>query len=96
MKGRDIVKKAEKRGERRLAAVAGGATRGVTYAKAQVQDLATQGQQLARGVDGQIKQYTGRRSAAWVDGVSRLAGNHRWIASGLAVLALYALFALLV
>jgi hypothetical protein len=94
------LKKAAKRGERRLTAVPRVATRAATSAKAQVRDLATQGQQLARDVahdvDGQVKQYTGRRSAAWLDGVSRLAGNHGWIASGLGALALYALFVLLV
>lgn len=87
--------KAEKRGERRVAAVHGVTTRGAAYAKAQVGDLATQGQRLARGVDGQIKQYTGRRSAAWVDGTSRLVGNHLWTILALAALAVCALFALL-
>lgn len=101
------LKKTAKRGERRLTAVPRVAGRGATYAKAQVRDLATQGQQLARAaatqgqqvardVDRQVKQVTGRRSGAWLDGVSRLAGNHGWITTGLAALALYALFVLLV
>lgn len=90
------LKKTAKRGHRRLAVMPVVAPRSVTFAKAQVRELATQGQRLAGSVDGQIKEFTGRRSAAWFDGVSRLASDHRWIASGLAAFALYALFALLV
>lgn len=79
-----------------MIAVPGLTTRGVTYAKAQVRDLATHGQRLARDADGQVKQVTGRRTAAWIDRASRLAENHRWVTFGLSALALYALFVLLI
>ena len=67
------LKKVDKRGERRLIAVPELTTRGVTYAKAQVRDLTTQGQRLARHADGRVKQVTGRRTAAWIARASRLA-----------------------
>ena len=89
-----MKRKAEKRGERGLAVVQRVTTRGAAYAKAQVGDLATNGQRLARGVDGQIQQYTGKRSAGWIDGASQLVGNHLWTALVFAGLALCALFIL--
>lgn len=86
--------KAERRGRRGVAAARGVTNRGAAYAKAQVGDLAAQGQRLARGVDGQIKQYTGKRSAAWIDHAEQLVRNNGWTALALAALALCAFFLL--
>jgi hypothetical protein len=90
------LKRAGRKGRRGVAAAHGATTRGAAYAKARAGDLATQGQRLARSVDGQIRHSTGKRSAAWIDGASRLVEDHRWTALALAALAVYALFALLV
>lgn len=91
-----VKTRVERNGRRGAAAVNGATTRGAAYAKAQVSDLATRGRRLARDVDGQIKQATGRRSAAWIDEAALFVDNHRWTALALAGLAVYVLLALLV
>ena len=82
---------AEKTGERAVAAAQEVTTRGAAYAKEQVSDLAKQGQRLAREADGQIKQYTGRPSEAWIGDASRLIKNHPWTAVALVAAVLYVL-----
>ena len=83
--------KAGKRGERRVAAARGATARGAAYAKAQVHDLTNGGRRLAQGVDGQVKQVTGKRSAAWIDDAAALVRNHLGIAFTVAALALFLL-----
>ena len=86
-----LKRKVEKRGERGVTAARGATARGAAYATAQVHDLATNGRRFARGVDGQVKQYTGKRSAGWIDGASELVRNHLGIAFAVAALAFFLL-----
>ena len=51
-------------------------------------DLTKQGQRAARGIDQQLKDYTGRSSEAWLDDGARLIKGHPWKAvAAIAVVA---------
>jgi hypothetical protein len=88
--------KVEKKGRRGVAVAQGAAIRGAEFAKAQVSDLAVRGQRLTHGVDTQIEQVTGKRSAAWIDGLSRFFRQYRLTSIGMTAVAAYALLVLLV
>jgi hypothetical protein len=83
--------KAERKGERGLAAVNGAAARGAAYAKAQAGELTAQGQRFVRRVDGQIDRYTGRRTAGWLERMSQRLTSRHWTNVAVAALALFAL-----
>src|SRR5258706_13097346 len=70
--------KTEKKATDVMAAAREAATRGTEYATERVSDLAKQGPRVARGVDQQIEDYTGRSSEAWLDQGARLIKSHPW------------------
>jgi hypothetical protein len=86
-----LKRKAQRKGERGLAAVNGAAARGAAYAKAQVDELTAQGQRLVRRVDGQIDKYTGRRTGSWIERMAQRLTKHHWTNVALAALTLFAL-----
>ena len=63
-------------------------TRGAAYATERVSDLARHGQRVARDVNRQMEEYTGRSSEAWLDEGARLIKSHPWkVVAGMAVVA---------
>jgi ElaB/YqjD/DUF883 family membrane-anchored ribosome-binding protein len=78
MSGRAWDSETEKKAAGAVAAAQEATTRGVEYATERVGDLAKQGQRVARDVDQQIEEYTGRSSEAWLDEGARLIKSHPW------------------
>ena len=79
----------EKKAADAMAAAREAATRGTEYATERVSDLAKQGQRVARGVDRQLEDYTGRSSEAWLDEGARLIKSHPWKAVAAIAVVVY-------
>ena len=81
--------KTEKKAADAMAAAQEAATRGTEYATERVSDLAKQGQRVARDLDRQIKDYTGRSGEAWLDEGARLIKSHPWKAVAAIAVVVY-------
>jgi ElaB/YqjD/DUF883 family membrane-anchored ribosome-binding protein len=81
--------KTEKKAADAMAAAQEAATRGAEFATERVSDLAKQGQRVARGVDRQLEDYTGRSSEAWLDEGARLIKSHPWKAVAAIAVVVY-------
>jgi hypothetical protein len=63
-------------------------TRGAESATERVSDLTRHGQRVARDVNRQLEDYTGRSSEAWLNEGARLIKSHPWkVMAGMAVVA---------
>lgn len=78
MSGEALGSQTEKKVTGAVGAAQEATTRGAEYATERVSDLAKQGQRLARDVDQQLEDYTGRSSEAWVTEAARLIKTHPW------------------
>jgi ElaB/YqjD/DUF883 family membrane-anchored ribosome-binding protein len=82
--------KTEKRAAGTMGTAAHEATaRGAADATERLKDLSNQGQQVVRGVDQQLEEYTGRSSEAWLNEASRLIKTHPWKAVAAAAMVAY-------
>ena len=80
--------KTEKKAADAVTAAQHTTTRGAEYATERVSDLARHGQGVARDVNRQLEEYTGRSSEAWLGEGARLIKSHPWkVVAGMAVVA---------
>jgi len=80
--------KTEKKAADAVTAAQDATTRGAEYATERARELARHGQRVARDVNRQVEDYTGRSSEAWLDEGARLIKSHPWKAvAAIAVVA---------
>jgi ElaB/YqjD/DUF883 family membrane-anchored ribosome-binding protein len=65
--------------------------RATAYAKQQADDMTKRTQAVARDMDKQIEEYTGRSTEAWLDNGTRMIKQHPWKAVALTAAAVYIL-----